>query len=73
MFKVVRETEEYRRTRLLETKSLKITLVEDKENNKYDEIVIVKYGYKYLAPEIITVYRYEDEQALEQIVNMYRE
>lgn len=73
MFKVVRETEKYRHIRLLDTGRMTITFIEDKVDRIYDKIRIVKLGNMFRNPEIVTVYRYEDEQALEQIVNMYRE
>lgn len=73
MFKVVRETNKYRVTRLFESKIVRIVFVEDKENRELDRIKFIRCGNVYIPAERMVVYRYEDEQALEQIVNMYRE
>ncbi len=73
MFKVVRETERYRCTRLLETEKTRITFIECKEDRLLDRIKIVKLGDVFTVPEEMIIFRYEDEQLLEQIVNMYKE
>lgn len=78
MFKVVRETEKYRHTRLLETEKTEITFVECKEDRWLDKIKIVKFS-DVLTIDVLTVseemniFRYEDEQLLEQMVKMYKE
>lgn len=73
MFKVVRETSKYKVTRLFESKTVRIVFVEDRENRELDRIKFIRCGNVYIPAETMVVYRYEDEQALEQIVNMYRE
>lgn len=73
MLRVVRETEKYRITNLFESELICIKFVEDKQDSQMDRIKFIRLGNGYTDPEIVVFYRYEDEQALEQIVNMYRE
>lgn len=73
MLRVVRETEKYKITNLFESELICIKFVEDKQDRQMDRIKFIRLGNGYIDPEIVTIYRYEDEQALEQIVNMHRE
>lgn len=69
--KVARETERYKHTVLYETNTTKIKLVEDKKDSAYDRICFIKFGNKYREPESISVFRYEDEQLIEDMKKMY--
>lgn len=73
MFKVTRETDSYRVTRLFESKMIRIVFLEDKRNRELDRIKFIRCGNAYMPSERMVFYRYEDEEALEQIVNMYKE
>lgn len=73
MFKVVYETKNTKKIRLYETQTMKIDFVEDKQDRKYDRIKIVKFGNQYIEPELIEIYRYEDEQLIENMVKIYKE
>lgn len=73
MFKVAIETEKYKITNLFESELICIKFVEDKQDRQMDRIKFIRLGNGYADPEIVVFYRYEDEQALEQIVSMYRE
>ena len=71
MARVTRETERYRHIVLYETSTTRIKLVEDKRDKAYDKICFTKFGNKYREPESISVFRYEDEQLLEDMKRMY--
>ena len=73
MFKVVYETKKYKIIRLYETETMKIDFVEDKQEREYDRIIIVKLGNQYMEPETITIYRYEDEHLVENMIKIYKE
>lgn len=69
--KVARETERYKHTVLYETNTTRVKLVEDKKDSAYDRICFTKFGNKYREPESISVFRYEDEQLIEDMKRMY--
>lgn len=71
MLKVTRETERYRHIILYETNTTRIKLVEDKQDRAYDKICFTKFGNEYREPESISVFRYEDEQLIEDMKRMY--
>lgn len=71
MYKVVYETEYYKKIRLYETETMKIEFVEDKQDRDYDKIKIVKFGNQCMDPELIAIYRYEDEQLIKGMLNTY--
>lgn len=73
MFKVTFETESYKKIRLYEAQTMKIDFVEDKQDRDYDRIKIVKFGNQYMDPELIVIYRYEDEQLIENMIKIYKE
>lgn len=73
MFKVVYETKNYKKIRLYETEIMKIDFVEDKQDREYDRINIIKLGTQCMEPETIIIYRYEDEQLIENMVKIYKE
>lgn len=73
MFKVVYETEYYKRIRLYETETMRINFVEDKQDRDYDRIKIVKLGNQYMDPESVVIYRWEDEQLIENMIKIYKE
>lgn len=71
MVRTVFDTPNYKRVNLYETKTTKIVFVKCKPDNKYDKIKFVKFGNEYRETEVIVVYRYEDEQLIEGILNTY--
>lgn len=71
MARVTRETERYKHTVLYETNTARIKLVEDKKDRAYDKICFTKFGNKYREPESISIFRYEDEQLIEDMKRMY--
>lgn len=75
MFKVVYETKKYKKIRLYETQTMKIDFVEDKQDRDYDRIKIVKFGNDYIDidPESVVIYRWEDEQFMENMIKIYKE
>ena len=73
MYKIVYETKKYKKIRLYETEIMKIDFVEDKQDRDYDKIKIVKLGNQYMKPEPITIYRYEDEHLMENMIKIYKE
>lgn len=64
-------TDGHRRINLYETKKARITYTECKFYKPLDRIRFVRLGNQYEDPEIITVYRYEDEQLIEDMLKMY--
>lgn len=73
MFKVIMESENYRTTRLYEAQIIKIDFVEDKRDREFDKIRIVKFWNRYIDPELIVIYRWEDEQLVENMIKIYKE
>lgn len=71
MIRTVFDTSNYKRVKLYETKTTKIVFVKYKPDNDYDRIKFVKLGNEYREPQVITVYRYEDEQLIEGMLNTY--
>lgn len=71
MFKAVRETSKYRTTRLYESELFNVTFVQDKNDREYDRVMLVRYGNKYAKPQMISVYRYEDETLLNHMVETF--
>lgn len=71
MAKVVRETEKFIWITLLDTETFRISLVIDKKDHDYDRIGFLKVGRKYREPETIVVFRYEDEQLVESMMETY--
>lgn len=72
MPRVLSNTVNYKRTALYETETTRIILVEDKNDKRYDNIKFIKLGeYEYREPETVVVYRYEDEQLIEDMLKMY--
>lgn len=73
MYKIVYETKKYKKIRLYETEIMKIDFVEDKQDRDYDKIKIVKFGNQCMDPELIVIYRYEDEHLVENMIKIYKE
>ena len=71
MVRTVFDTSNYKRVNLYETETTEIVFVKCKANNRYDRIRFVKFGNEYREPEVIVVYRYEDEQLIEGMLNTY--
>lgn len=73
MLKVTRETEKYRSMVLYETNKTRIKLVEYKPDRMLDRVQFIRIANISMneTPEIITVFRYEDEQLIEDMKRMY--
>ena len=70
--KEVFNTDKYRRVNLYETKKVKIAYTQCKFDRELDRIYFIRMGdQQYEDPEIIMVYRYEDEQLIEDMLKMY--
>lgn len=72
MFRVERETSRYKVVVLYETEQTLIVFVEQKNNNNYDRIRIVRYGDRYSDPQEVIIFRYEDEQFVNHMVETFR-
>lgn len=73
MKKISFESKKYRRTILYETNKTRIMLSEDKRDRSLDRIYFVKLADTSMneEPEVITIYRYEDEQMLEDVIRIF--
>ena len=71
MAKVVRETKRKIWMILLDTKTFRINLVINKEDRAYDKIRFLRKGTQTREPEAIVVFRYEDEQLFESMMETY--
>ena len=71
MAKVVRETEKFIWITLLDTKTFRISLVIDKEDRTYDKIRFLQKRTQTIESETIVVFRYEDEQLIESMMETY--
>ena len=71
MARVLYETEKYKHIALYETERTRIKFVECKENKAYDRLYFIKMGSQYCDPEKTVIYRYEDEQLIEDMKIMY--
>lgn len=70
MFKV-RESKIFKRVVLQETEQFKIVYLQDKQNSHMDRIRFVKLGNTYTEPQIICIYRYEDEETINSMLSLY--
>lgn len=68
---VFRETINYKHVILYESNATKIVFVQDKNDRMMDRISITKLGTKYIAPESVSIYRYEDEDYFNHMLNLY--
>lgn len=71
MVRTVFDTPNYKMVNLYETETTKIVFVKCKQDSTYDRIKFVKLGNEYREPGVIVVYRYEDEQLIEGMLNTY--
>ena len=73
MKNIVRETATYRTTRLYESKKMRIDFTEYKPDKTMDRIKFIRMANIKMneEPEIITMFRYEDEQLIEDMLKMY--
>ena len=69
--RVVYETENYKRTVLYESNATKIVFVQDKNNKSMDRIIVIRLGNEYVEPSSVSIYRYEDEDYINHILNLY--
>lgn len=72
MATVRRESSCYRWTDLLETERCLIQFVEDKrQGREYDKIKVIKLGINGMTGECINIFRYEDEDAVNDMLKRY--
>lgn len=72
MFKV-RESKNFKRVVLHETEQTRIEYVKDKRNSSMDKIRFVKLGSVSMNtnPQIICIWRYEDEEIINNMLSLY--
>lgn len=70
--RIVYETENYKRTVLYESNATKIVFVQDKNDRTMDRISITRLGTIYINPKTVTIYRYEDEDYINHMLNLYK-
>ena len=71
MVRTVSDTSSYKRVNLYETETTKVVFLKCKTDNEFDRIKFVKLGNEYREPQVIIVYKYEDEQLIEGMLNIY--
>lgn len=71
MVRVIRETEEDKHIVLYETEKTRIKFVECKEDRDYDRLYFIKMGNEYYDPERIVIYRWEDEEFINDVLKRY--
>lgn len=69
--RIVRETRIYKRVVLYETKQIKIVYVQDKRNPTMDRIRFIKLGDMYTESQVVCVWRYEDEETINNMLSLY--
>ena len=69
--RVVYETENYKRMVLYESNATRIVFVQDKNNKSMDRIIVIRLGNEYVEPSSVSIYRYEDEDYINHILNLY--
>lgn len=71
MVKTIYETNNYRRELLFESETVRILFVSSKTNSNMDRIIIIKMGDEYREPNTIVVYRYEDKELFNHMLDIY--
>lgn len=72
MAKVTRETEDYKHIVLYETERTRIKFVEYKPDRMLDRVQFIRMAISVNeTPEIITIFRYEDEKLIEDMKERY--
>lgn len=69
--RVISDTKIFKKVVLHETKQFKIEYVKDKQNSLMDRIRFVKLGNTYTEPQIICIWRYEDEETINSMLSLY--
>ena len=69
--RIVYETENYKRTVLYESNATKIVFVQDKNDRTMDRIIVISLGNRYVEPRSISIYRYEDEDYINHMLDLY--
>ena len=67
----VKETGRYRRTCFVDTEFNRILYIENLEDRSYDCIRLVTLGDKDHKPMVNNIYRYNDNDYVEQVVNSF--
>lgn len=71
MVKTINETINYKRVLLYESKVTRIVFVQNKNDRMMDGISIIRLGTEYNAPKSVNIYRYEDENYINHMLNLY--
>lgn len=71
MARVMYDTEKNKAVALYETESFRISFHHNKQDRSMDNIKFVKLGTEYSDPIISWIYRYEDEQVINDMLKMY--
>lgn len=69
--RVISDTKNFKRVVLYETEQFKIVYVKDKQNLPMDRIRFVKFGNTYTEPQIICIWRYENEETINSMLSLY--
>lgn len=71
MLRTVYETNNFRRVVLFETEIFQIVFVECKYDRKLDNIKFIKMGNQEVEPEKVIIYRWQDENTVNDILKRY--
>lgn len=69
--KVFCETKNYKYVMLYESNETKIVFVQDKNDRMMDRISIIRLGTEYITPKTVIIYRYEDEDYINHMLDLY--
>lgn len=69
--RTISDTKIFKKVVLHETEQFKIEYVKDKQNSPMDRIRFVKLGNIYTEPQIICIWRYEDEETINNMLSLY--
>ena len=65
------DTKNYKRVVLQETEQFKMVYVQNKQNPQMDKIRFIKLGNTYTDSQVICIYRYEDEETINNMLSLY--
>lgn len=69
--RTISDTKIFKKVVLHETEQFKIEYVKVKRKSLMDRIRFVKLGNTYTEPQIICIWRYEDEETINSILSLY--
>lgn len=69
--RTISDTKIFKKVVLHETEQFKIEYVKVKRKSLMDRIRFVKLGNTYTEPQIICIWRYEDEETINSMLSLY--